>query len=347
MPYQPRPGGVWMTRIGNRRLSCGTRDRDTAVQVEQFARWLVYKSTKEKLALEVVSGRIPLVRAFDFHSAGRLDELLVVPKEDPDLFPLVREWSANERYLLHVGQLISGPFPASQFTRKRIAAFLDGLPVSNSTKNRHRAALSRFARWLIEREILDHNPVRDVQQRKENPPRMAWLERKDAKRLILAVQMPHRAAIALMAATGMELQAVHRVTRRDVDLNARTVRARGGKNFWRDRVVKGTEAWAWDIFAGYAKDFLPDAVLFTVSRDSIRDHHRKAAKRLKLPHTTLHDWRHSYSIWSLRDGIAPTAIARQLGHKDTMLLHKIYGRFLPDDRDFETHATRTSRTAFK
>lgn len=362
MPYQPRPGGVWLTRIGNRRLSCGTRDEPTAVMVENFAHWLVYKSTKERLALEVLTGKIPLVKAFDYHNAGRLDDLLIVPKDDPDLVPLLRDWQGGERYKLQVGRLVNGEFPASQFTRKRVAQFLSGLthvrkvggkvvrvPLSNSTKNRHRAALSRFARWLIEQEILDTNPVRDVQMVKENPARMAWLEREDAKRLILAVQMPYRAAIALMAATGMELQAVERVTRRDVDLDAGTVRARGGKNFWRDRVARGTEPWAWKIFAEYARDFLPDALLFgDVSRDTIRSHHHRATKVLKLPHTTLHDWRHSYAIWGLRDGLSPTVIARQLGHKDTTLLQTVYGKFVPDERDFETHATRRAlRTSRK
>lgn len=349
MPYQPRPGGVWMTRIGNRRLSCGTRDEQTAVMVENFARWLVYKSTKERLALEVLTGKIPLVKAFDFHNTGRLDDLLIVPKDDPDLVPLLRDWQGGERYKLQVGRLINGHFFASEFTRKRVAQFLSGLPYSNSTKNRHRAALSRFARWLIEQEILDTNPVRDVQMVKENPARMTWLERDDAKRLILAVQMPYRAAIALMAATGMELQAVERVTRRDVDLDAGTVRARGGKNFWRDRVVRGTEPWAWEIFADYAKDFLPDAPLFgDVSRDTIRSHHHRASKVLKLPKTTLHDWRHSYAVWSLRDGLSYAVIARQLGHKDTTLLQTVYGKFVPDERDFETHATRRAlRTSRK
>jgi len=348
MPYQSRPGGVYMTRIGNRRLSCGTRDRHTANLVEQFVRWLVYKSTKERLALEVLTGKIALVKAFDYHNAGRLDDLLITPKDDPQLLPLLRDWNGGERYRLQVGRFITGDFRASDFTRKRVAEFLSGLPFSGSTKNRHRAALSTFARWLVEREVLDHNPVRDVRMSKENPARMTWLERDDAKRLILAVQLPFRAAIALMAATGMELQAVERVRRRDVDLVARTVRARGGKNYWRDRVVRATELWAWEIFAEYARDYLPDAFVFgDVSRDTIRAHHHRAAKLLGLPRTTLHDWRHSYSIWSLRDGLAPTVVARQLGHKDTMLLQTVYGRFVPDERDFDTHATRASRTLRK
>lgn len=330
-----------MTRIGNRRLSCGTRDERTAVMVENFGRWLVYQSTRERLALEVLTGKVPLVKAFDFHNAGRLDDLLIVHREDPDLVPLLREWQGGARYKLQVGRLIQGHFLASEFTRKRVAQFLSGLPFSNSTRNRHRAALSRFARWLIEREVLDTNPVRDVQMVKENPPRMTWLEREDAKRLVLAVPLPHRAAIALMAATGMELQAVERVARRDVDLDVGTVRARGGKNFWRDRVVRGTEPWAWSIFAEYARDFLPDALLFgDVSRDTIRSQHHRAAKLLNLPKTTLHDWRHSYAVWSLKDGLSPTVVARQLGHKDTTLLARVYGRYVPDESEYVTHATR-------
>ena len=61
-----------------------------------------------------------------------------------------------------------------------------------------------FAKWLVEREVLETNPVRDVKSAKPNPARMVWLERKDPKRRIDALPEPYKALEALMAGTGME-----------------------------------------------------------------------------------------------------------------------------------------------
>jgi hypothetical protein len=35
-----------------------------------------------------------------------------------------------------------------------------------------------------------------------------------------------------------------------------------------------------------------------------------------------------------KDGLSPTAVARQLGHRDTNLLHTVYGRFIPEAADY-------------
>lgn len=343
MPYQSRPGGVYLTRIRNRRLSCGTTDRETALDVERFAKWLARTSTKARALELVLSGEIPLAKAFDYHHAGRLDDLLVVPKADPDLSPMVDQWAKNPKYVAQVRRLIPAgvPFPASRFGRKAVSTFVDSLAVTNSTKNRYRAALSQFGRWLVEREVLDHNPVRDVQMRKPEDVPIVWLELPDAMAVIAALELPYRAAEALMVATGMESQAVRRLRRKDVDLDARTARAWGSKNKWRNRVCRGTQPWAWGIFADYACTFTPNAPLFAhLKHWAWLSRHYGAIRAVRAERITLHGWRHTYAVLSLREGLSPTVVARQLGHRDAHLVHTIYGRFIPDERDYATHATR-------
>ena len=51
-------------------------------------------------------------------------------------------------------------------------------------------------------------------------------------------------------------------------------------------------------------------------------------------HTTLHDHRHSYAVNSRKRGIPDALIAHQLGHANTLLIAKRYGRFVPNAKDF-------------
>jgi integrase len=190
----------------------------------------------------VIERRITLSALFDAYEADEVEKLLN-QLNDPDLSILIDEWPTEETYRSQVRRMIpkGQRYPASGFTRKSISEFLAALvshrqsekaPVremSGSTKNRYRAALSVFARWLLEREVIQFNPVRYVRAAKPNPPRMIWLTREQAKDLVAALPPEHAAMEALMAATGMELQAVKRLRRRDVSLDLRTVAAHGTK----------------------------------------------------------------------------------------------------------------------
>ncbi len=175
-----------------------------------------------------------------------------VALDDTDIEPLVATWHAGlvregsgsaEKYLAQVRTFIAEGerFPRSRFRRKAIAQHLAGLGPSGSTSNRYRSALMQFGRWLVEREVLEFNPVRDLRAARENPPRMTYYSPSEVRTLIERLEPPHQAFEAIMAGTGMELQAVLGLRRRDVDFDAHTVHARGGKTEWRDRVCLVTE----------------------------------------------------------------------------------------------------------
>lgn len=364
-PFRAADRKVWKTRVSlpsgeTGIFSCGTSDLATARQVDNAISNL--KRRRQWAPLEaVIERRITLGRMFDAYESGTLDTLLKELR-DPDLSVLIDGWPTNDAYRMQVRRMIpkGNRYPVSRFTRKAISEFLATLAphrqseksavrqMSGSTKNRYRAALSVFARWLLEREVIDVNPVRDVRAAKANPPRMVWLTRDQAKALIGALPGEHAAMEALMATTGMELQSVKRLRRRDVSLDLKTIAAHGSKTAWRNRVVIATEPWAWELVEKHMKPLTPDAICFSVRGDTLLKTHRRVAASLGLPDTTLHDWRHSYAIWSLRDGVSATAVARQLGHRDTNLLHTVYGRFIPEATDYlprnSTHsATRQVR----
>lgn len=342
MPFRPKGSKYFRTHVSlpdgsDKVFACGTDDLKTALAVERMVKTL--KSRRQWRGLElVVEKRITLPELFDAYESGRLQEI-VSEKSQADLSCLLDEWNGNAKSKTQIRCFIPEFFPAERFTRKHISEFLSGLQVSDSTRNRYRSALSVFASWLVEREVIPHNPVGDVRSKKENPARAVWLEREQAQALIAALPMPFRAMEALMACTGMEWQAVKALTRRDVNVKKRTVHARGKKTPWRDRIVRPTEEWAWEIFLAYVKPMTGSARVFTLSNSTALKIHIRISDELALPRTTLHDWRHTYAVLSLRDGYSLQVVAHQLGHKDTTLVQTRYGKFTPKEIDYVRHAT--------
>jgi len=232
------------------------------------------------------------------------------------------------------------PFPASGFTRAAVSTFLNGLTVG--APNRFRAALSSFARYLVEREALQHNPVRDVQCAKERAPRMRSLSRADAQKLVDAVNPAEaRAVHALMCGSGIEIGAVLTLRHRDIEVEAGTVHAHGTKRASRDRVVRVTEPWCWQIVLEWlrAQRALPDAPVFGQSYWAVTDALRRVLKALKWTDYRSHDWRHTYAVQALRDGEAPQVVAHQLGHKTAAMVYAVYGRYAPTASDYRSRLT--------
>lgn len=345
MPHRPKGSDWFKTRItlddGTTGVyACGTTNPDVADDVERVVKTLQHDRVWAPLTL-VLEGKASLGAVYDAKKAGTLDAFLSA-LSSADLAPLVAEWPAGLKYKTQVRCLIpeGATFSAATLTKKRVSEFLAKLDCSGSTKNRYRAALSVFAKWLVERDVIPHNIVRDVASFKANPARLVWLDRVQAKALVNALPLPYRAIEALMAATGVEWQVIERLVRRDIDLKAKTVHARGGKTPWRNRVVRATEVWAWKIFAEYARDFTENAPLFPLSKFRALEEHLVAAEAVKLPRTTLHDWRHTYAVQALRDGYSLQVVAHQLGHKDTLLVQTRYGRFVPDAADYRRHSKK-------
>ena len=345
---------VYVQRSDRRwkRVTTGTGDKRTATVIGAMVDALVARRDWSILDA-VCAGRLTLGRVWD---AYRLDAELTEFRQqldDVDLEPLVAEWetflkargtASASRYVRQVRELIpaGARFPRSRFTRKTISEHLSARAISGSTKNRERAAFSVFAKFLVEREILEHNPVRDVQAAKANRPRMRYLERAQAQALIAALPQPFRALEALMAATGAEWQACRRLARRDIDLAARTVHLHGGKTAWRDRVVKIVAEWAVPAIAEHVRNFAPAAHVFALDQHAALEAHHAACKATQLEYCTLHDWRHTFAVQALRDGLSPSVVASQLGHANAYLVFTTYGRFVVTDADYQSPGKRAT-----
>lgn len=367
-----------------RRVSLKTRDAGTAKQLQKMLDFLRDKHWWFLLD-EFSHGTLTIGELYRAFGESRLEQLearlRAAPADDRDLEPFVATWRESllklrrpnartvAEYVRQVSTLIPAgrPFPRSALTVARISEWRDELSVPNAaTKrrgaaqpNRFLAALSSFVGFLVERGLVDDNLVSRVRRASEAKPRDVALHRDDAIALVDALDQPWRALHALMVGSGMEISAALRTRHGDIDAAAQTVRARGSKNASRDRTVKVTEAWAWDRVAAYMRTHrgLRDALLFAevlptdepaahaIAADASRRALAAACKVRKIAGYRQHDHRHTYATQAVRDGMPLTIIAAQLGHINTLMVQKTYGRFRPDASDYAAYAAKSAKSA--
>lgn len=350
-----RPGtNTYMTRVWHpdgrvRVVSTGMQSEEDAVSVAQLVwRWRGKKGqrfARPDVLSAVFVGDVSLAEASEAHEMGTLNTLMS-RLSDKDLDALVHEWAeeANAKYVTQVRRLIpeGKMFPASAFTKSAVRVFLGKLTCSGPTKNRYRAALSVFAKWLVERDIIETNVVRDVSGYKEHDPREAWLSWSDLKRVILAAPAHMRAPIALAGGAGLEYKALIALRLTDVDFGTKEIRARGTKTRWRNRTVRAEE-FVWPILQRHCQSLTGHALLFPeLTHERALAAIRSAEKACGLPLYRFHDLRHTYAVNALKSGLKAQTVAHQLGHKDATMVVKVYGKYVPDAADYERPATKTA-----
>ena len=347
-PFRIDGRQAWKIRLAMRGVKprvCGT-DTYSLTTANAMAAWVEEIRRGQERRIDVyraiVTGRVPLSVAYD--RRGDLAGLMAT-LSDVNVEPYVGAWKAwksgakkgagsAEKYETQVRTLIPAatPFFTSQFTAKAIRKHLARLDCDDSTRNRYKAAFSSFARYLVDHDVLDQNPVRDIPGWPVGEARETWYEMADATRVIAALPQPNAAMEALMCGACLEWQAIARLTRADVDRKAGTVYARGTKKAWRMRTTKVLEIfdWCWPYIEPALAGKLPSALVFPDAdeRSALAVHHATVLG-LGLEDSTLHDWRHTHLVLGLKAGYPPLPLSRQAGHKDAHLLWTVYGKHIP------------------
>lgn len=352
-----RPGYKIRVSLPDGRTLTTTLGTHSADQADRMRRWFTTLEDDRRwdaLAL-VVDKRLSPGELYDHRL--QLEALLAKPKDDLDLEPLVAEWNGRGKkgrlhpeYVRQVRTLLVAGvlFPRSTFTRGAVSHWLAGLEVDDPTRNRYRSAMSQFARWLVQRDVLEQNPVRSVDAYAEHEPRTTHLSPQQAKALVEGLEGDMQLVAALMAASGAEWSAVARARRRDIDLKARTFHAQGSKNRHRNRLCELTEPWAVRVLRRAISGLLPNAPLVTITVWDALDAQLAACERLGLPRHTLHDWRHTYAVTALSRGDDPQFVKQQLGHApNSPLLHTTYGVYEAQGRHRHGLATQRASHAKK
>lgn len=329
-------------------VSTGARTLERAEAVE---RWLAdVRDRGDRLGVlqAIAERRITLRAAYGW---GEADARAWIDRQaanarDVDVEPLLDQWAdwrrqrahgvaSVTRYVVQIRKLFpESPWRRSLLTSQVIQARLDTLEVSDPTRNRYRAALSAFCRWLVRQGVLDANPARVAEGYKEHRGRMVFYDVADAKRIIAALPARYQGREALMVGTGADWSDTANL--RAADIEGRTVRLRGHKTEWRNRTVRITEAWTLPYVRAALKGVAADELVFDGRHEAALLAHHKAVALLGLPDSTLHDWRHTYAVTALRRGETPQVVAHQLGHANAYLVLTRYGKHVPKESDYQT-----------
>lgn len=347
--------GAWIARAS------GTRDASTARKMQAMLDALGPQGKRAWDILDRLEARTLAVPAlWDLWAAHERDlERVRAHLDDVDLAPWVLTWAraldgpaagisadTAAHYLAAVRLLIApdAPFPRSALTAARLLRWVDEMAgVAAATVRKRGQGMRRFTRFLVDRLVLTADPMRDVVLPAPGRPRVAYLETADARRLADAQPAPYAAFAALLAGSGIEVSVALTLRRRDVDVPNREIRAAGTKTHARDRIVRVAE-WAWAYLVPLLSDRHPDARLFDgiAHRWAPRDAHAAAVVALvDAGHQiyagyTMRDHRHTYAVRAIRAGTPAELVARQLGHVSAVLVHKVYGRFAPTQRERDT-----------
>ncbi len=344
--------------------STGTSHKPTARAMERMLAELGATGRREWDFLDrVADGSLELAVLYDAWSRDDLGGLRH-RIDDVDLTLHIAGWQAwlrdrvgptsRDRYLAHIATLMPDgkPFYRSGFTGPAVAQWLATrvtlvrkrrpaatgsrrredpapVPASGPTKRRYLAAVRSFARYLVEVGVLEANPLRDIQAPRPNAPRCSFLELPDVLRLVEGATGPYPAIFALAYGAGLEISAILSLVETDVDLREHQVRARGTKAWTRDRMALVAD-WAWLHVERHLRAVLPGERVFRgVHRWAAGDMHRERCRALGLTGYRLHDARHHWAVRMIRAGMPLELVARQLGHRDVVMVARVYGRFVP------------------
>lgn len=142
--------------------------------------------------------------------------------------------------------------------------------------------------------------------------------------------LPDRAArVAFMVATSAEWGATERAARGDYDKVADLVHVRGTKRESRDRYVPVVLPECRELLTfALAHGEGTGGLLFRPWSKGWRDI-QGACRRAGIAPCSPNDLRRTFAVWHRAAGISLDDIATAMGHVDTTMLHRVYGRVTP------------------
>jgi integrase len=67
-----------------------------------------------------------------------------------------------------------------------------------------------------------------------------------------------------------------------------------------------------------------------ILQDKLRELWARAMNKSQLPYRRMYETRHTFASWALAAGESPEWVARTMGHVNTAMIYKTYGRYIPN-----------------
>jgi hypothetical protein len=386
-PYQKRGFKTFYMRVpvqsGGEGVvrSCGTRDADTAREIEVLVERLASRKRWDLLgAVTSKPAKITLSELYYADRTNRLDELLEMIEDEP-LVVYLDDWESwvrsnlgntgtAEMYRMQISTLIADPTQnidvegrisfVSELTAPAVSKWLasrkkkNGEPVSTGYKRKLLYALFSMINYLREMQVLTTNPVEDVKRPKKGKPRIRYESEANDIRIVEAIDGAARQSLAaFIKSTGAEVSAALAMYPRDIELwpeddefYCGVGHVPGTKTDTRDRHDVLIEKWARPWLEREMKNAIPRKRIWDgISRFQARDAHVAACRAVEVDDYTLRDSRHSWAVRGRRFRAASfEAIAEQLGNTPWQAANT-YAQFKPSMAERRAEGQKTELAA--
>jgi integrase len=211
----------------------------------------------------------------------------------------------------------------------RVKAWMASLDVTSGTRRQYLYAVTGFAQYLVDVEVLADFPLSRVKAPKKNPSRVRHEAESVDLAIVNAASLKYRALFAFIKATGVDVSVALKTLRRDIDLTRGVAELKGTKTAKRQVHNAIIEGWAIPIITEHVKNLTPNAPLWPdITRFGVQNHHKRCCKAVEVQGYTLRDSRHSVAVRMLEAGYNIMEIAEQLGNSPD-LVARVYARFIP------------------
>jgi integrase len=346
-------GRTWSTELRYKdwpriRVSTGTSVKGIARELEGTLKALIAAGRRD-LVGQIMGGRLALADVHDlYHRDREALEQRAQREASPGLGVLVDEWLDWLDCPEAISPRTRAHYAANTIRRYRMsfATIFDTAPEGRALKlqgltrgffldlratriksgakgvtvNRDLVAVSAFLRWCEEVKELSVPRV-TLPREKENAGRDRWLSADELAQLYVELPGEWVPLFQLLASTGLRIAEALNLTWQDVRFAERTIRVRGqGVETTKGhrRVVPMGQALAGTlakhretVLAGandpvFPRPFAAQAAVRLLAR---------VAKRLRWPHTVVHDLRRTFAVHALGSGIPLARVQRWLGHR--------------------------------
>jgi integrase len=232
----------------------------------------------------------------------------------------------------HLARLIGDETPLAKVTAKVVDGYIASREqegAASHTIHKELTALRGLLKVARRRGEFDRevSQVMPVAYATGYQPRRRHLSREQAVWLLDALPADVSAWLAVALATGARLSELGRMQRADIDLVEATVLVRGTKTAGALRtlpIVSTTRP-----LLERALEATANGPRFLPTWGRVRPVLERALAQVKLPHLSPNDLRRTCATWLVEAGVPNSVVARYLGHADTRMVDRVYGRASP------------------
>ena len=223
-------------------------------------------------------------------------------------------------------------------TRKALAGHGDGAVAAFN-------ALRVFARWLVANGYMAADPTATLKRPRAGRPSVVHLTSvADIERLATRLVAPYDDMWRVLCGTGFEPSVALALRPEHIHVPTQEILGHGTKSLFRERRVESS-ADAWTALARTLQAAkatgrqtlwpLRDARGRKLSTQQLAREVAEARDALiaqgysQYVGVTPYAGRHTFCVMALLGGATPLEVAQQLGHKDAVMVNKIYGLYVP------------------